>query len=136
MLQTELASSFTENEKILTQNYKSIISIGKGSRPVTILIPRKMQKYYSLLLKFRNEPWFPVENPYFFTYPKSKLWIDGCSVIRKYSKLSNAKNPELLTSCRLRKHTVTQLLNLQGNEIDQLAKFMGHTAKTHESFYK
>ncbi|VEN48702.1 unnamed protein product, partial [Callosobruchus maculatus] len=45
---------------------------------------------------------------------------------------------QLLTSCRLRKHiaTVTQLLNLQTNEIDQLAKFMGHTSKTHESFYK
>lgn len=39
--QTELKSSLTENEKILTNNYKRIISIGKGSRPVTILIPKK-----------------------------------------------------------------------------------------------
>nr|CAH7730174.1 unnamed protein product [Callosobruchus chinensis] len=52
--------------------------------------------------------------------------------------MSNARYPKLLTSCKLRKHiaTVTQLLNLQSNEIDQLAKFMGHTPKTHESFYK
>lgn len=42
-LQTELARSLTENEKILTQNYKRITSFGKESRPVTVL-PRKMQK--------------------------------------------------------------------------------------------
>lgn len=97
-----------------------------------------MFKYYKLLSTVREEPWFPVDNTYFFTYPDTKFWIDGCSAIRKYAKLSNAKYPNLLTSCKLRKHiaTVTQLLNLQSNEIDQLAKFMGHTTKTHESFYK
>ncbi|CAH0549886.1 unnamed protein product [Brassicogethes aeneus] len=58
--------------------------------------------------------------------------------MRKYAKQCGAKNPELLTSCRLRKHiaTVTQILSLKTNEIDQLAKFMGHTSKTHENFYK
>ncbi|CAH0556796.1 unnamed protein product, partial [Brassicogethes aeneus] len=138
ILHTEMASSLTENERILTQNYKRIVSIGKGSRPVTILIPKKMFKHYKLLCTLRKEPWFPIENTYFFSYPESKFWIDGCVVVRKYAMLSNAKFPNLLTSCRLRKHiaTVTQLLNLQSNEIDQLAKFMGHTTKTHESFYK
>lgn len=137
-LQTEIASSLTENERILTQNYKKIVTIGKGSRPVTILIPKKMFKYYKLLCTLRNQPWFPIGNIYFFTYPQSKFWIDGCCVIRKYAALSNAKHPQLLTSCKLRKHiaTVTQLLNLQSNEIDQLAKFMGHTTRTHENFYK
>lgn len=43
-----------------------------------------------------------------------------------------------MTSTRLRKHvaTVTQLLNLKGNDIDQLAKFMGHTTATHQTYYK
>jgi hypothetical protein len=69
-------------------------------------------------------------------YPKSQKWIDGCSAIRKYAKLSEAAKPELLTSCRLRKHiaTVTQVLSLRDNEVDQLAKFMGHTTKTHQKF--
>ncbi|KAJ8933287.1 hypothetical protein NQ314_014115 [Rhamnusium bicolor] len=42
VLQTEIANSLTENERILTQNYRRIVSIGKGSRPVTILIPKKI----------------------------------------------------------------------------------------------
>lgn len=136
--QSELADSLTESEKILTKTYKRIISIGKGSRPVTILIPIKLQKYYLLISKYREQPWFPRENVYFFTYPHSNHWIDGCSVIRKYALQCNAKYPELLTSNRLRKHiaTTTQLLNLKENEIEQLAKFMGHTVKTHDTFYK
>lgn len=138
VLQTELADSLTDNEKLLTANYKRIVSIGKGSRPVTILIPKKIQRYFYILCKLRNEVWFPSDNSYFFTYPNTRHWIDGCTVIRKYATKCGAKHPELLTSCKLRKHiaTVTQLLNLRENEIDQLAKFMGHTAKTHESFYK
>lgn len=85
-----------------------------------------------------NSKFFSPQNKYFFTYPKSMRWINGCSVIRKYAKLCGAKNPELLTSCRLRKHiaTVTQVLSLKSNEVEQLAKFMGHTQKTHEHFYK
>lgn len=138
-IQTELATSLTENEKFLTKQYKRIISIGKGSRPVTILMPKNIQKYFAIISALRqNSTWFSAENTYLFTYPYSTKWINGCAVIRKYAKRCKAKYPELLTSCRLRKHiaTVTQVLSLKGNEIDQLAKFMGHTTKTHEAFYK
>lgn len=36
-VQTELATSLTENERVLTPNYQRIVSIGKGSRSVTVL---------------------------------------------------------------------------------------------------
>lgn len=135
----EFTEALTEKEKILTQNYMRIVAIGKGSRSVVILIPKNFQKYFSMIYNIRqNSTWFPPENTYFFTYPKSLRWINGCNVIRKYSKKCNAKHPELLTSSRLRKHiaTVTQVLSLKQNEMEQLAKFMGHTLKTHETFYK
>lgn len=135
----EFTEALTEKEKILTQNYMRIVAIGKGSRSVVILIPKNFQKYFPMIYNIRqNSTWFPPENTYFFTYPKSLRWINGCNVIRKYSKKCNAKHPELLTSSRLRKHiaTVTQVLSLKQNEMKQLAKFMGHTLKTHETFYK
>nr|CAI5858945.1 unnamed protein product [Callosobruchus analis] len=131
-VQTEFTESLSENEKLLTQNYRRLISVGKGSRPVTILIPKSLQKYFSLLYNLRqNTTWFSPNNVYFFTYPKSLKWIDGCSVIRKYAKI-------VVDILSPKKHiaTVSQLLSLKGNEIDQLAKFMGHTTKTHEQFYK
>ncbi|KAK4874171.1 hypothetical protein RN001_013531 [Aquatica leii] len=137
--QDEFLKSLTETEKILTQHYKKINSCGKGSRTVSVLIPKETLKYYDMILSIRKTMnWFSEKNIYFFTYPKSQRWIDGTAVIRKYANKCGAKQPHLITSSRLRKHiaTVTQLLALKNNEIDQLAKFMGHTPRTHEQFYK
>ncbi|XP_068898893.1 uncharacterized protein [Tenebrio molitor] len=137
--QDEFLKSLTETEKVLTQHYKKINTCGKGSRTVPVLIPKDTLKFYDMILSIRkNMNWFPEKNVYFFTYPKSQRWIDGTAVMRKYAKMCDAKQPHLITSSRLRKHiaTVTQLLALKNNEIDQLAKFMGHTTRTHEQFYK
>jgi hypothetical protein len=137
--QDEFLKSLTETEKVLTQHYKKINTCGKGSRTVPVLIPKDTLKFYDMILSIRkNMNWFPEKNVYFFTYPKSQRWIDGTAVMRKYAKMCGAKQPHLITSSRLRKHiaTVTQLLALKNNEIDQLAKFMGHTTRTHEQFYK
>lgn len=48
------------------------------------------------------------------------------------------KQPGNLTSTKLRKHvaTVSQLLNLQTHELDQLATFMGHDIEVHREFYR
>ncbi|KAJ8970650.1 hypothetical protein NQ314_001088 [Rhamnusium bicolor] len=95
MPQTELGSSLSENEKILTKHYKKIVAIGKGSRAVTILIPKVLQKFFSTICSLRtNSTWFSPDNTYFFTYPQSMRWIDGCAVIRKYAKMCGAKASE------------------------------------------
>lgn len=75
---------------------------------------------------------------FFFSCPKSKQWINACNVLKRYTNKCNAKHPELLTSCKLRKHiaSVTQVLNLRENEKGQFSKFMCHTLNTHEQFYK
>lgn len=140
--QKDLLASLSEKEKILTRNYKRIMTIGKGSRQTPILLSNTHKKYLKLIHQVRASKigggWFKETNQYIFSAPYSERWMDGCAVLRKYAKACKAKQPQLLTSCRLRKHiaTVTQLLNLQKHEIDQLAKFMGHTTKTHEEFYK
>ncbi|KAK7882120.1 hypothetical protein WMY93_028294 [Mugilogobius chulae] len=49
-----------------------------------------------------------------------------------------AKNPESLTSTKLRKQTATlsQVLNLSNTELDQLADFLGHDVRVHRQFYR
>ncbi|KAI4468005.1 hypothetical protein MML48_2g00000898 [Holotrichia oblita] len=54
-VQTEMATSLTENEKILTQHYKRIVSIGKGSRAVTILIPKNAKVLHDDIQSQSNE---------------------------------------------------------------------------------
>jgi len=43
-----------------------------------------------------------------------------------------------LRSTVLRKHiaTLSQIMNLKDNELDQLAKFMGHDVRVHREFYR
>ncbi|CAH0549885.1 unnamed protein product [Brassicogethes aeneus] len=58
-VQSEMVSSLSENEKILTKHYQKIVSIGKGSRPVTVLIPRTIHKFFTLLHQIRKSTtWF------------------------------------------------------------------------------
>lgn len=70
--------------------------------------------------------------------PGSDRYLEGCNIVRKFGRRCGAKKPELLTCVRLRKHiaTVCQVLNLQKNEIGQLAKFLGHSQKTFEEYYQ
>lgn len=138
---SEFIECLTEGEKLLTQHYIKLRTIGKASHQVPLLLPKQTFKYYELIYSIRiNTPqWFPYQNNnYFFTYPNSKRWICGIASIRKWARKCEARNPNLLTIVRLRKHiaTVTQLLALKDKDIEQLAKFMGHTRQTHDQFYK
>lgn len=129
-----------EAEKQITKYFKRVVTIGKGSRAVPLLFPRKIQNYIEILLRIREETAIvPKENPYLFALAGStSKWIDGHSTLRKYAKSCGAENPETLTSSRLRKQiaTVLQILSLSDVEMEQIAKFMGHTKKTHEEFYR
>ncbi|KAK7474936.1 hypothetical protein BaRGS_00033823, partial [Batillaria attramentaria] len=51
---------------------------------------------------------------------------------------SGAKNPQDITSTKLRQHlaTVTQLLNLNGHELEQVCGFLGHNISVHGEYYR
>lgn len=59
-------------------------------------------------------------------------------MLRQFSALCGAKRPEAIRSTKLRKHvaTVTQIMNMQDNELDILANFMGHDIRVHREFYR
>ena len=58
--------------------------------------------------------------------------------MEKYAALSGAKRLETLTSTQLRKHvaTLSQIMNLNDLELDQLAKFMGHDIRVHREYHR
>lgn len=99
-----------------------------------------MQDYVTLLLKVRTETdVVPKSNKYIFANPNSTdRWMSAASILRKFANKCGAKKPELLTSTRFRKQiaTILQLMNFQNDEMEQIARFMGHTEKTHKEFYR
>lgn len=55
-----------------------------------------------------------------------------------FASQCGAKNPEYLQSAYLRKHvaTLSQILNLQNHELDQLADFLGHDIWVRRDLYR
>lgn len=91
-----------------------------------------------LLVKTRESCGVPKENIYMFARPGALSAYRGRDCIQMFAKESGAKHPEILTSTRLRKHitTMSQVLNLQENEVDQLADFRGHDIRVHRQYYR
>lgn len=138
--QEECLSSLSEFEKSMSATFKRVVVFGKGSKPVALLFTKKMQNFIDKLIHIRKiTDIVPKENKYVFANPGSvDRWMNGASVVRKFAQKCGARNPELLTSTRFRKQiaTILQLMNFEQNEMEQIARFMGHTEKTHMEFYR
>ncbi|KAL1490034.1 hypothetical protein ABEB36_013945 [Hypothenemus hampei] len=136
----EFHSNLTSVEKILSKKFKRVVTDGKHSKPVPILFPRKVHKFISILIEVRQTfNIVPSSNPYLFANPNStNSWMSGVHVLQRLAKASQAQKPHLLTSTKFRKHIATtlQLMDMQSDEMEQVATFMGHTKKTHEDFYR
>lgn len=134
----EFLESLTEIENLLTKHFKRVITGGKGSKPVAILFPKKIQLLIDTMLSVRSKC-VPESNEYLFANPKTtNRWLSGYHILKKLADLSGVTNKDLFTSTRLRKQiaTVLQVMNVSETEMEQFANFMGHTKKTHEEYYR
>lgn len=137
--QEEMLQCLSEFEKSLCRIFKRVVVFGKGSKPVPILFSKTTQKYTDLIIQIRRTTNFVMkENNYIFAVSGSTKWLCGYSTVQKLASECGAKEPKLLSSTRFRKQiaTILQLLNCEKNELYQIAKFMGHTEKTHLEFYR
>lgn len=126
-------------ERQLTKQLKRIVIRGKRGRGIPILFTPTLQKTIIFLLKTREVVDFiDKNNPYLFAQPHSLNCIRGSDAIRKLSVDSGAKNPENLTSTKLRKKvaTIAQILNLSDGDLEQLSTFLGHSKDVHKQFYR
>jgi hypothetical protein len=139
-MQDEILKSLSPFEKKLCENLIRVEIRGKRGRKVPVLFPRNAQESVELLIKTRDEVGISPSNPYIFARPYygSLENIRGCDSLKRYAESCDAQHPENITSTKLRKHvaTVSQLLNLETHELDQLATFMGHDIGVHREFYR
>ncbi|XP_044752036.1 uncharacterized protein LOC123311961 [Coccinella septempunctata] len=133
----EFSEAISESEKLLMNKFKRIVMRGKRGRGVPVLISLDVQEHFDIILSYRDK-FFKSSNDHLFGNPFTDTPIIGYKVLRKYAILSKAKNPDALTCTRLRKHlaTLTQLFNMNENDMEQLASFMGHTLGIHRSSYR
>ncbi|XP_051960647.1 uncharacterized protein LOC127628031 [Xyrauchen texanus] len=140
MIQDEIMESLTPFEKKLCKNLTRVEVRGKRGCKVPVLFPANVTESVELLIKTREDVGISPSNPYIFARPfyESQESIRGCDCLKRFAESCGAKHPENITSTKLRKHvaTVSQLLNLQTHELDQLATFMGHNIEVHREFYR
>lgn len=130
----------SEVEKRMCSAFTRIEVTGKKGKTVPILVSPDMEVWIASLMKYRRSAGIADSNVYLFARSSfgSEGHLRGCEAMKKLSERSNAKFPELLRSTKLRKHvaTITQILNLETNELDIVAKFLGHDIRTHREYYR
>lgn len=136
-------ASLSPESKAIANKYVRITIRGKKNRTVPVLLYPQLVKNIDLILKYRIQAKVPAHNKYLFGLPyynkKRTKVVDACEAMRKYSSLCGAKIPEFpLRGTKLRKHIATQCvnLNLDDNEVSDLANFMGHAEKIHKEIYR
>ncbi len=134
----DIYSTLSPLEKELSKILTRIEIRGKRGKKVPVFLTERMKESINLVVQRREEAGVPAENPYLFARPGVMTNIRGCDCLRKYAKESKTENPELLRSTKLRKQVATlcQLLDLTEQELEQVARFMGHDIRVHCDFYR
>ena len=106
-------------------------------KTVVVLLTATMKEAMDTLVENREVAGVQ-SNQYLFSNLSGNGHLRATDVIREHSKLCEAKQPENLRATRLRKHiaTISQIMNLQDNELDILANFLGHDVRTHRQYYR
>nr|XP_055049567.1 uncharacterized protein LOC129435083 [Misgurnus anguillicaudatus] len=120
-------------------NKNSAVEIrGKRGRKVAVLLSPDMVDALTLLVRRRSECEVQDTNSFLFARPNCQSHYRGQDCIRVFASECGAQHPEFLRSTHLRKHvaTLSQILNLKNNELDQVADFLGHDIRVHRDYYR
>lgn len=114
-------------EQNLIEDFTRFMIVGGGGQTVLVLLTKEMMKSLDFLVDNRSvENHILDSNRYVFARQNSDSHLGSSSCLRKHAVACKAKRPESLTSSELRKPvaSLSQLLNLNDDELDQLAQFV------------
>ncbi|KAL0153989.1 hypothetical protein M9458_050746, partial [Cirrhinus mrigala] len=135
-LNDDISSGLTEVEKRLCKQFVRVELKGKKGRKVAVILTSDMTANLSLLISKRKECGVTENNNYLFTVPCSDGHYRG--QFGQFADACGAEDPQNLRSTNLRKQiaTISQVMNLKENELDQLADFLGHDIRVHREYYR
>lgn len=135
----EILSTMTPLEQKLMNSLTLVYIVGKRGRNVPVLLTSLLKNALDVIVSCRNNiKEIRPCNTYIFAKLNSNLPLRGHEVLKKCCAEAGLERPELITSTRLRKYvaTVTQVVNLSENEVDWLARHLGHDIRVHREFYR
>ncbi|XP_056448662.1 uncharacterized protein LOC130384480 isoform X1 [Gadus chalcogrammus] len=134
----DVAMGLSKTEQRLCNYFCRVEMMEKGGRKVAVLLTPSMVDALSLLASNRTESGVCATNLSLFARPKAMSHYRGHDCLRVHASQCGAKHPEHLRSTQLRKHvaTLSRVLNLKNNELDQVADFSGNDIRVHRDFYR
>ncbi|CAH0558594.1 unnamed protein product [Brassicogethes aeneus] len=136
----DLYKTMSENDRKRAGKYVRFAIRGKLNRTVSVLIDASQLECLNLMLKVRSMVGICEQNPYLFGVPGNKpfKFLRACILMRKFSVDCGALYPKRLRGTELRKHIATTCitLNLEDEEVTDLANYMGHAEKIHKEIYR
>lgn len=133
-----VAATLTKLEQKLCTVFKRTLVKGKRGRPVPVIFTKQMEQYIDCLILHRAGL-VDDDNLYLFARVTPSLeHIRGTDAMRESANACGAERPDTLRSTTLRKQiaTLSQVMNLQENELDVLATFLGHDIRVHRKYYR
>ena len=133
----EVLSSLKPLEQKLLDRVDLVQIPGKKNRKVPMLITADVKEAIDILNAYRDKVDIPSSNPYCFA-TRSAGYLDSWQAMSSISQEASLKQPELVTSTKLRKYnaTVSQLFDLNHGELEWLSNHMGHDLNIHKDFYR
>ncbi|XP_062291642.1 uncharacterized protein LOC133996101 isoform X2 [Scomber scombrus] len=129
-----------ETTKVLSKNFIRINTLGRSGQNVAVLLTSELVGAITLLVNKRDACGVHKHNPFLFARPNSSATslYHGRNCIRAFSCLCGLKNPEHFRSMHLYKHIarVFQILNLENDELNHLAKLLGHDIRADRDYYR
>lgn len=129
-----------DTTQVLSKHFIRINILSKNGQRIAVLLTSQLVNVLTLLISKRSACGVHEENPFLFAKPDSSATshYHGENCIRSYSSSCLAKNPEHLRLMHLHKHIarIFQILNLENDELDHLAKLLGHNIRTDRDYYR
>ncbi|BES91114.1 Hypothetical protein NTJ_03923 [Nesidiocoris tenuis] len=124
------------SEQLFAKTFNRITVRGKLGRPVALIVTKSNEESLNFLISLREEAGIPSDNPYIFA--KGSSFMEGTKVMRDFANSCGASQPALLRGTKLRKQLAVSLqyINLNEEDLRQVAQTLGHTVDTHMKFYR
>ncbi|XP_034747424.1 uncharacterized protein LOC117956459 isoform X1 [Etheostoma cragini] len=137
-LHEDVAMGLSMTEQKLCSYFSRVDITGKMGRKVSVLLTPRVVDALFLLASRRTECGVCATNVFLFARPASMSHYKGQDCLRVHASQCGAKHPGYLRSAQLRKHvaTLSQVLHLKTNELEQVADFLGHDIRVHPDFYR
>ncbi|KAM9717738.1 uncharacterized protein ACNS7B_021323 isoform 1-T1 [Menidia menidia] len=125
-----------DSTQVLSRHFIRINTEGQQS----VLLTSQLVAVLTLLIGKRAACGVQEGNPFLFAKPDSSppSHFLGEDCVRSYSRSCQAGDPERLTSARFHKHAARmfQILNLEDDELGQLAKLLGRDVRADREYYQ